>query len=203
MSVTTPKRTSRDRESSDLRARALLPFELIETNKEVSAPVDAPAAPDEFPFAKAVFGSTQSIAEVLENIISATKVSIDAALHRFNSQRLGKTLLDAHRRGIRIRLLTDRSKYEKSQATRELLAACEFSFRTTRGREGEDSKMHHKFVVVDGRLVITGSYNWTFASEVLNHENVLLLREPRLIKSYSLEFDALWAISEAITESTQ
>ena len=196
MSVTTPKRTSRDREPLDLRARPLLPFEVIETIQEAKRGARAAAGPDELPISEAVFGGTQSIAEVLENIISTTKVSIDAALHRFNSQRLAKTLLDAHRRGVRIRLLTDRSKYEKSQSTRDLLEACDFPVRITYGREGEGSKMHHKFVVLDGELLITGSYNWTFASEERNHENVLLLREEKLVGSYRKEFEALWASRE-------
>lgn len=60
--------------------------------------------------------------------------------------------------------------------------------------------MHHKFAVLDGRVVITGSYNWTFASEERNHENVVLLREPKLIETYHHEFEALWAKSDEVDE---
>jgi len=40
--------------------------------------------------------------------------------------------------------------------------------------------------------VLTGSYNWTFASEEENYDNVLILREPRLVGIYQAEFEALW-----------
>jgi phosphatidylserine/phosphatidylglycerophosphate/cardiolipin synthase-like enzyme len=69
------------------------------------------------------------------------------------------------------------------------------------GRDGDDSKMHHKFAVLDGRLVITGSYNWTFASEERNHENVVLLQGHGLVRTYLHEFEALWAQSDEVAAS--
>jgi len=150
--------------------------------------------------AQAVFARTHSIAEVIENLLASTHHSIDAALHRFNSQRLAKALGDAHERGVRIRLLTDRSKFGESAATQKLLSTCGFPVRLTQGREGDDSKMHHKFAVLDDHLVITGSYNWTFASEERNHENVVLLREPALTQTYHHEFEALWEESDEVAE---
>jgi phosphatidylserine/phosphatidylglycerophosphate/cardiolipin synthase-like enzyme len=53
--------------------------------------------------------------------------------------------------------------------------------------------MHHKFALLDNSVVLTGSYNWTFASEEENYDNVLILREPRLVGIYQAEFEALWA----------
>ena len=143
-----------------------------------------------------MFTRTNSVAEIIENLIVSTKTSIDGALYRFNSQRLARALVDAHHRGVEIRLVTDRCKYEKSQATRDLLLKCAFPFRLTYGRDGANSKMHHKFALLDHRLVITGSYNWTFASEERNHENILLLRQPRLIEIYRQEFETLWKSSK-------
>lgn len=90
-----------------------------------------------------MFTRTNSVAEIIENLIVSTKTSIDAALYRFNSKRLARALVDAHRGGVEIRLVTDRCKYEKSQATRDLLEECAFPFGLTHGRDGANSKMHH------------------------------------------------------------
>ena len=46
--------------------------------------------------------------------------------------------------------------------------------------------------LLDDNVVLTGSYNWTFASEQENYENVLILREPQLVDTYHAEFEALW-----------
>lgn len=52
--------------------------------------------------------------------------------------------------------------------------------------------MHHKFAVFDGRLVATGSYNWTNAAENMNYENVILLADPDVVERYAQEFRRLW-----------
>ena len=53
--------------------------------------------------------------------------------------------------------------------------------------------MHHKFVILDQRTVLTGSYNWTFESEDENQENLVILADPYSVEAYTHEFEALWA----------
>lgn len=147
---------------------------------------------------KAVFARTQSIAEAIEVSIGETQASLNAALYSFSSQRLSKALHDAQERGVHVRLLVDRGKYEDNQATRELLLKAPLHFRVARGRDGAGSKMHHKFVLLDDRTVLTGSYNWTFASEEQNYENLLILQDRTLIDQYRQEFDSLWASADEV-----
>ena len=98
-----------------------------------------------------VFTRDQSIAEVLEELIDSAKRSVEAALYRFNSRRLAEALQKANDRGLKVRLVLDHNKYEESQATRQLLSNSSVPFRLTYGKNGPGSKMHHKFVLVDGR----------------------------------------------------
>ncbi len=142
--------------------------------------------------AEVMFTRSKSVADAIEQLIRSTQVSLNAALYRFNSQRLARALDEAQKRGVRIRLVLDRNKYEESSATRQLLSNQRLPFRVTYGRDGAGSRMHHKFALLDDSMVLTGSYNWTFASEEQNYENVLILREPRLVAIYHAEFDALW-----------
>ena len=133
-----------------------------------------------------------SVAEAIERLIAATTISLDAALYRLNLPRLARALEAAVARGVRVRLVLDRNKYEETPATRELLAAGSIPFRLRYGRQGPGSKMHHKFAIFDGQVAITGSYNWTVESEEQNFENVLVRREPALVTIYQKEFEALW-----------
>jgi len=87
----------------------------------------------------------------------------------------------------------DRGKYRDTRTTRELLAAHRLPSRLLAGRQGDKAKMHHKFALLDDSALLTGSYNWTTESEEQNHENLLVLREPKLIANYRAEFEALWA----------
>lgn len=149
--------------------------------------------------AEVVFTRTGSIAEVIENLIEAATSSIDAALYGFSSQRLASVLEEAQARGLRLRLIIDGNKYRETSGCQRLLAEQKLPFRLAFGRDGAGSKMHHKFALLDRKLVLTGSYNWTAASEEKNHENLLVLRNPELVQAYRAEFAALWEKSTKVS----
>jgi phosphatidylserine/phosphatidylglycerophosphate/cardiolipin synthase-like enzyme len=44
---------------------------------------------------------------------------------------------------------------------------------------------HDKLMILDGEIVITGSYNWTVAAEKQNGENLLVIRDRRLAGVYT------------------
>jgi phosphatidylserine/phosphatidylglycerophosphate/cardiolipin synthase-like enzyme len=134
-----------------------------------------------------------SIAEAILRLLGEARASVDAALCRFNSPQLAAALEDARRRGVRVRLVLDRNKYEESRTMREVLAKGSIPFRLLYGRRGPGTKMHHKFALFDGRTALAGSYNWTAESEEQNYEALLILREPEVLQALEQEFEALWA----------
>lgn len=53
--------------------------------------------------------------------------------------------------------------------------------------------MHQKFAVIDRKVVLTGSYNWTVSADNYNSENLLLFRDAGpLAEEYRKEFFRLW-----------
>lgn len=52
--------------------------------------------------------------------------------------------------------------------------------------------MHHKFLVVDSRILITGSFNWTRQAIVGNNENLIVTTNAKLVPLYQREFEKLW-----------
>jgi cardiolipin hydrolase len=52
--------------------------------------------------------------------------------------------------------------------------------------------MHDKFAIIDKRLVITGSFNWTVQAVLNNQENLLFISEPSIANRYLFEFNKLW-----------
>ena len=141
---------------------------------------------------EALFTRERSVAEAIEGLIGSVKTSFDAALYRFNGRRIARALEEASQRGVQIRLVIDQGKYEESQSTQDLLEKGKFAFRLSRGRGDPDSKMHHKFALLDDSLVLTGSYNWTRESEEENYDNLVVLGEPEVAKVYRQEFELLW-----------
>jgi phosphatidylserine/phosphatidylglycerophosphate/cardiolipin synthase-like enzyme len=52
--------------------------------------------------------------------------------------------------------------------------------------------MHHKFAIIDNHLLLTGSYNWTFAANNKNEENLMIIDDPEVIAQYQNQFKKLW-----------
>ncbi|WP_394326298.1 phospholipase D-like domain-containing protein [Enterobacter cloacae] len=58
---------------------------------------------------------------------------------------------------------------------------------------GRYAIMHNKFMVIDGKNVQTGSFNYTASAVSRNAENVLLIEDaPQLAETYQREFNRLW-----------
>ncbi|WP_017306026.1 phospholipase D-like domain-containing protein [Spirulina subsalsa] len=55
--------------------------------------------------------------------------------------------------------------------------------------------LHHKFGLVDGHRVITGSHNWSRAANHTNDEVVLVINNPVVAAHYEREFDRLYSRS--------
>ena len=57
-------------------------------------------------------------------------------------------------------------------------------------------KIHHKFVVVDNKKVITGSFNWSPAVAHTNDETLLMIHSSLLAKHFTREMDRMWRGAE-------
>jgi phosphatidylserine/phosphatidylglycerophosphate/cardiolipin synthase-like enzyme len=57
--------------------------------------------------------------------------------------------------------------------------------------------MHHKTIVIDERTVITGSYNFTNSAEKDNDENLVIVDDPNLARTYLEEFERVYAQAQS------
>lgn len=56
----------------------------------------------------------------------------------------------------------------------------------------EENPMHNKFCIIDGRVLINGSYNWTYYAESKNRENILIIKdELDVLRAFETEFEKL------------
>ena len=56
--------------------------------------------------------------------------------------------------------------------------------------------MYHKFCIIDERICLFGSFNWTQSANIRNIEDLNICDEVSLVKNYLLEFKALWDLSK-------
>ncbi|MBA7639767.1 hypothetical protein ES703_47427 [subsurface metagenome] len=59
--------------------------------------------------------------------------------------------------------------------------------------------MHNKIAIIDGRILFTGSYNWSKSAEERNQENLLeFIDEEEIIKIYQERLDYLWGLNKPL-----
>lgn len=128
--------------------------------------------------------------EILSGITHAQK-TIDAAVYTFTHKKIAKALYQAHQRGIKVRILTDRkqSDYYASMAPYLFRKGVPIKINTEHNIE------HNKFVLFDQNKLITGSYNWTFSASNYNSENCMVITEDETtLAAFQNRFDELWTL---------
>jgi len=122
----------------------------------------------------------------LATAIRTARASVDMAVLQLDLWSIRDALLDAHRRGVTVRVVTD-SDYLDEVEIQDLLQAG-VSVLGDR-REG---LMHNKFVVIDRQEVWTGSMNFTISETYRNNNNLIRIRSTKLAENYTNEFEEMY-----------
>lgn len=128
---------------------------------------------------------------IIEHINDA-KQSIDAAVYSLNNDEIVEALKKAHKRGVKIRILTDKLQAaQKSSKVREL-----YDYGINIRVNSKHKIEHNKFAIFDMNNAMTGSYNWTEPASDKNSENCLFFnRNKTTIEDYQNRFDYLWQMN--------
>lgn len=100
--------------------------------------------------------------------IGAARQSLTAAVAWFTDRDLLAALVAQQRAGVPVALALTHDSINEALDFSALTAAGGRVFHM------EGALMHNKFCVLDGRDVITGSYNWTYRAAHENYENIIL-----------------------------
>jgi phosphatidylserine/phosphatidylglycerophosphate/cardiolipin synthase-like enzyme len=144
-----------------------------------------------FPAASDVFFSPDGgLRESLLKELESTTQTIDIAVFEITSPDLAEALTKAKQRGVRVRVITD-SRQAKSRTSKVTsLISHRVMVKVLGGRE--KGAMNHRFILLDGKKVITGSFSWAENADRWNFENMILLQENEAVSAYQNEFDRLW-----------
>ena len=66
--------------------------------------------------------------------------------------------------------------------------------------EGNPRGMHHKVILIDDQIVITGSYNFSNNAKTRNDENTLIVHSSEVVAIYRQEFERLWGEAKVSQE---
>ncbi|MBA7578608.1 Cardiolipin synthase [subsurface metagenome] len=124
---------------------------------------------------------------IIKNIDQA-QASINIAMYIFTDREIALPLVKARERGVKVRLYLDQDQVDYKFSQSRFLVQ-----KGTKTRISSNNYiMHHKFAIIDNRILLTGSYNWTFSANNRNDENLMVIDDPGVIARYQNQFEKLW-----------
>lgn len=140
----------------------------------------------------------QHISSLIYKELDKATESIDIAMYFFTNKVLFEKLMDKADKGVKISLIIhdnyinlryggiDFQRFADNENCRIYIST-------------KEKPIHDKFCIIDSKTLISGSYNWTYAAENYNKENIMMVinekdgpsDERRIIESYIGEYDRL------------
>ena len=150
---------------------------------------------------------------VIEDQLGGAQKTIDLALFVFSAQQLTNKLAERLSAGVKLRLLADPGFASRSFSEVLDLLGVALPDRFCKLEAGNQpllkplkgigtpglargDKLHHKFAVIDNKIVITGSFNWSPAAAHTNDETLLVIHSPKLAAHFTREMDRMWRGAE-------
>ena len=135
---------------------------------------------------------------IIKNINQA-QAFINIAMYIFTDKGIALPLINAQKRGVKVRIYLDRSQIESSYSVSRFLVQKGLKVRIS----SNNYIMHHKFAIIDNRILLTGSYNWTFSANNRNDENLLIIDDPEIIEIFQNQFVNLWTNKYSLERTRQ
>ena len=124
----------------------------------------------------------------VSGLIARAQSEIRVAMFFLTSKYLTADLIDAHRRGVSVRVIIDATGAKNGYSKHEILREAGIPVKV----EDWGGKMHMKAASVDGLFLVLGSMNWTSAGHSTNDENSLLVESRHLAEQFDAFYERIW-----------
>jgi phosphatidylserine/phosphatidylglycerophosphate/cardiolipin synthase-like enzyme len=122
-------------------------------------------------------GCTEAIVSALDHATNTVLVQA----YSFTSAPIAKALVDAHKRGVKVQVVLDKSQRTEKYSSADFVAHAGIPTSI----DSKHAIAHNKVMVIDAHKVLTGSFNFTKAAEESNAENLLVIEDVALAGKYT------------------
>lgn len=118
--------------------------------------------------------------------IRAAQQNILVQAYSFTSAPIAEALVQAHQRGVHVQVVLDSSQRSEKYSAADFLLNSGLPTLI----DAKHAIAHNKIMILDGRVVLTGSFNFTKQAEEHNAENLLVIRDPEVAARYTANWQA-------------
>jgi phosphatidylserine/phosphatidylglycerophosphate/cardiolipin synthase-like enzyme len=151
--------------------------------------------------------------QLVTDYIGAARSSVDMAMYNLTRDAVTDALIDAHDRGVRVRVIGHVDNVVKGESFQRLRQAGVVVWHNPQADSGErQALMHDKFFVIDADapsdehgtpVTITGSWNATYWQTISDPNNIVVLHDSTVASLYKSEFEEMWGGQGDLPDSTR
>ncbi len=131
------------------------------------------------------FSPDDGVAAHILTLLQGAQESIYFLAYSFTSNDLGDAIRQRAADGLTVAGVMDDGQVNSNQGTEyDSFEQAGLDVR----RDGNPGLMHHKVIIIDRKIVITGSYNFSTSAEERNDENVVIIHNAYVAAQYLAEF---------------
>lgn len=131
--------------------------------------------------------TSAALDDTIKKFIDQSLSTLDIAVWDNGSTVITGAINDAYSRGVQVRYITS------SNALNSSLSGLNSNIPVLERSSGLSSNvMHNKFIIVDEQQILTGSMNFGNGSIFDDYNNIVILEDPGLATTYTLEFEEMW-----------
>lgn len=137
---------------------------------------------------RAYFSPGFQCRDAIIELIRNAKKSLRICVFTISDDDITHELIKAKKRGVSMQIISDDEKQFDLGSDLEQLRKAGIKVEVDKST----AHMHHKFMIVDTKYLLTGSYNWTRSAAKYNQENILITEDNATILRFADEFSRLW-----------
>jgi phosphatidylserine/phosphatidylglycerophosphate/cardiolipin synthase-like enzyme len=141
--------------------------------------------PGTLPPIEIYFSPQGGCTEAIVHELAAARQSILVQAYSFTSVPIAKAIVEAHRRGVAVDVILDKSQKTENYSSADFVLHAGIPVKI----DSHHAIAHNKIMIIDGQVVVTGSFNFTEAAEEHNAENMLIIRDAAIAQRYAANWE--------------
>lgn len=128
--------------------------------------------------------------KILIKEINTAQKNLNIAIYSLTKEDIGNAILDAKKRGIDVKVITDKQE-SQSKAQKAILDKFKNAGIPVK-INSHSGLMHLKVSIIDDKTVTGGSFNYTVNATKENDENLIIMRNADIVNEYVSEYSTMW-----------
>ncbi len=165
------------------------PFDWLEDVVGILVSAERPSLGNSrLPVAEAHFSPGDKCRNRIRDLLREAQETVDICVFTITDNSISDSIIDTHARGVNVRVISDNDKAQDKGSDLQRLKRMGVGV----AFDHTADHMHNKFAVFDGRILVSGSYNWTRSAADRNEENIIVTDDQRLVERFAGKFESLW-----------